>query len=256
MIDTRVHDGTFRLRSVAAAMLLAMAALVSPQAARGEFNGPDGSIFPTAPLAFEPIYMRFVCNDLETCAGASVSMQGNTIFVTRYSAGCLVCGNPPSVYIEIGRLPAGTYTVQASNHGPQTITVTDPHPKGPYAMASLAFPFINYTDQWYDASSPGWGMAITQHASDGLFAIWAVQGPDNNPVWYTVQPGGWDGFNQFAGPVYRTTGPYFGASGGPGRVVSAPVGSAKLTFFDPAHGTFEFQVEGVSGTRNITRLPF
>jgi hypothetical protein len=226
------------------------------------FFGPDGSVYPATPQAFEQVWVKFVCIDLETCTGGAVSMSANTITVVRYSSSCLVCGYPVKAFVELGRLPAGTYAVKIVNsngfvRSTQQLTVTDPNPPGPYTLPTLAFPLGNYTDQWWDPAEPGWGIAITQQVDGAIFAVWAVYGLDNKPAWYTLQPGSWTAYNTYSGPVYRTMGPYFGgnyASGPPASEMQA--GTATLTFTDPANATLQFNVDNASGNKAITRLSF
>ena len=107
----------------------------------------------------------------------------------------------------------------------QQLTVNDPNPAGPYVLPTLAFPLGNYTDQWWDPAEPGWGLAITQHVDGAIFAVGAVYGPDNKPIWYTLQPGSWTAYNTYSGPVYRTMGPYFGGSYANGPPVTETSGN-------------------------------
>jgi len=223
---------------------------------------PDGSVSPQSPQAFEQIWVTFVCIDLERCAGGSVSMSANTLTVIRYTASCLVCGYPTSMSVELGRLPAGSYTVRVVNssgtvRSTQALTVSDPHPAGPYAAPTLGFPFGTYTDQWWDPDEPGWGIAITQHVSGAIFAVWAVYGPDSRPVWYTLQPGSWTSYNAYSGPVYRTVGPWFGGNYGAGPAVTETLaGTATLRFNGSDNATLQFTVDNASGAKPIRRLGF
>jgi hypothetical protein len=242
--------------------VLVLISLVTTAVAQVTFPGPDGTVFPSAPIALEQIWIKLACNDLERCAGGTVSMAGNTVTVVRYTSSCLICSYPLTAYIELGRLPAGAYTVRVVDksgvvRSTQPLTVTNPNPSGPYVLPSLEFPLGNYTDQWWDPEEPGWGIAVTQHVSGSLFAIWAVYGADNKPTWYTLQPGRWTAYNTYSGPVYRTSGPYFGgnyASGPP--VIESLAGSATLTFSDPASGILQFNVDSVTLAKPIIRLQF
>ena len=141
-------------------------------------------------------------------------MNGNAITVVRYTSSCFVCSYPLTAFVQLGGLPCrnlrgehrkfGWHRPQyAAAHGQQ------PEPPGPYVLPSLSFPLVNYTDQWWDPAESGWGIVITQHVDGAIFATWAVYGPDNKPVWYTLQPGSWSAYNTYSGPVYLDHGPVF-----------------------------------------------
>ena len=220
----------------------------------------DGLISPQAPVAFEPIWMQFVCVDLEKCRGGEATMSGSTITVTRLITANLVEPAPNRVSVQLGRLPAGTYTVRVVNESgfersSQALVVAPVNTIGP-PLDSLTFPLVDYTDQWWSPIEPGWGMGITQHARNGLFAIFALYDAGNKPVWYTLQPGSWTSYNTYTGPVYKTTGPYFGSAGSGPAATEQQVGTATLTFSDPANGSLTATVEGVSLNKPIARLPF
>jgi len=59
-----------------------------------------------------------------------------------------------------------------------------------------------------------------------------------------------------SGTLYRTTGPAFNAPWDPSRVTTTPVGTASLSFSDGNSGTFSYTVDGVSGSKPITRQVF
>lgn len=189
-------------------------------------------------------------------------MNGNTITVVRYTSSCLVCSYPLTAFVQLGAFPAGTYAVNIVNsagmvRSTQQLTVSNPNPPGPYVLPSLSFPLVNYTDQWWDPAESGWGIVITQHVDGAIFATWAVYGPDNKPVWYTLQPGSWSAYNTYSGPVYRTTGPYFGGNYATGPAVTQTLaGTATLTFTDPANATLQFNVDSASSMKTITRLNY
>jgi hypothetical protein len=117
-------------------------------------------------------------------------------------------------------------------------------------------PSIDVSDHWWNPQESGWGMSIMQHPSDRLFAVWFVYNASNQPVWYTLQPGTWTTFTRYTGPIYKTTGPYYGGPFDPTQVGITQVGTGTLTFTDYKTGTFSYTVEGVSGSKPITRLPF
>ena len=61
---------------------------------------------------------------------------------------------------------------------------------------------------------------------------------------------------RYTGTVYKTTGPFFGSSFDPSRVTVAPAGNATLSFTGYATANFSYTVDGITGTKAITRLPF
>jgi hypothetical protein len=156
--------------------------------------------------------------------------------------------------VDLGRFPPGNYVVEVVSFETQgtlfstAFTVTETHAGNPY-------PVVDYTDHWWDAQESGWGISIMQHPSDRLFAVWFVYNQSRQPIWYTLQ-GSWITYAQFTGPVYKTTGPYFGGPFDPTQVGITQVGTGTLTFNDYTTGNFSYTVEGVSGSKPITRLPF
>jgi hypothetical protein len=85
-----------------------------------------------------------------------------------------------------------------------------------------------------------------------------VYGTDSKPTWYLLGSGKWTSANSlttYEAPVYKTNGPHFAQVFDPRRVGLAQVGRATLQFRDSMTGTFRFDVEGVSGLKNITRMP-
>ena len=112
----------------------------------------------------------------------------------------------------------------------------------------------DYTDQWWNASESGWGVNFIQQ-NDVIFATLFVYASDNSPRWYvaTMRPSG----GAFSGPMYRTTGPYFGAgSFNPASVVATQVGSMTVAFANQYSGTLAYSVDGVNVTKSITRQTF
>ena len=90
----------------------------------------------------------------------------------------------------------------------------------------------DYTDIWFNPSEQstaggGWGVNVVQ--SDAfLFLTFFVYGPDNKPIWYVAGLTR-DANGNFNGPLYATTGTYFGAPWNPADGAgSAQVGTASF----------------------------
>jgi YVTN family beta-propeller protein len=123
-------------------------------------------------------------------------------------------------------------------------------------QATGATPATNYTDLWWNPSESGWGLAVTQQFRV-MFLAWYVYNAAGNPVWYVVSNCAVNAAgNGCSGTIYRTTGPPFGPVFTPGMINVVEVGSATLSFSDGNNGMLSFVVDGVAGTKAITRQIF
>ena len=123
-------------------------------------------------------------------------------------------------------------------------------------LGSGAAPSIDYTDLWWNPGESGWGLNLVQHPSRVIFGVWYTYETDGTRTWYVMPSGSWSNANTYSGPLYTTGGPPFTAPFDPGVVEVRQVGSATLTFSSANNGTFAYSVDGVSGTKSITRQPF
>jgi len=64
------------------------------------------------------------------------------------------------------------------------------------------------SDLWYIPSESGWGMQLVQRDSV-IFATLFVYGQNNQPTWY-VSTMNYTSNLTWTGPLYATTGPWFG----------------------------------------------
>ena len=111
------------------------------------------------------------------------------------------------------------------------------------------------TGLWWNQKEPGWGMSLTQ------------QGPVIFVAWYTYDQSGksmWLVMSSCAVAGDSCTGDIYSVAGGTapglpwndaGKVV-AKVGSGTLAFSDNNSASFNYTLNGISGTRNITRQVF
>ena len=221
-------------------------------------------VIPSAPQSQERVILRINYVLPNLCETASVLLTDNT-FKVMLRCVQVIGPLPPDrnglLDVELGRFPAGDYSVVTTEGNPavppisNTFKVTERHD----FVAPFAFPIVDYTDHWWNPQESGWGLSIMQHPSDRLFAVWFVYNPAGQPIWYTLQPGQWTVSplaSTYAGPIYRTTGPYFGGSFDPAQVSITLVGTGTLSFSSYATGTFSYVIEGQSGSKSITRLPF
>jgi hypothetical protein len=208
-------------------------------------------IIPASPRYQEPVYARFNLGLYSCTYGAQVAMSGTSITITP-NVQIDLCGWPYDV--ELGRFPTGNYTVQLGTVVAQ-FTVGPPMPQTSYAGT---VPAVNYSGMWWNASESGWGLSISQGPTNQLFAVWFVYNAAGAPTWYTLESGRWESTNvqtQYAGRVYRYTGPYYPIAFDPNKVVGTAVGTGTLTFSSANAGRLEYTIEGTSGFKAMTRLP-
>lgn len=186
------------------------------------------TILPAAPTPQDMLVLEKP-NDNE--ASYTVSMSGNRIVVALVRAGAYFPEPPPgNLDFPIGKLPPGTYTVEA------TIAETQTGPSVSLGTTSVTVharagivPIDDYTDLWWNPAESGWGLNFVQHASGQVFATWFVYGVDGKPTWYVVPGGRWLDPATFRGDLYATTGPDFGLFD-PSKVSRTRVGTATFSF--------------------------
>lgn len=118
-------------------------------------------------------------------------------------------------------------------------------------------PVASYTDLWWGGPSQnGWGVAITQQYRT-IFAVWYTYDANGRTVWYVVPAGSWTAANVYTGTAYRTTGsPWLGVPYDPAMLNAPAVGTVTFTFTDLNNAVMSYTVDGVSGSKPITRQSF
>ena len=113
----------------------------------------------------------------------------------------------------------------------------------------------SYQDLWYNPSEPGWGMSLTQHNSTIFVALYAYDAA-GLPTWYVMSNCPLL-VNSCTGDIYKVTGgtPPDVSWNGSNKTVSS-AGAGTLTFTDSNNGTFKFTLNGITGSKNITRQLF
>jgi hypothetical protein len=110
----------------------------------------------------------------------------------------------------------------------------------------------DYTDLWYTAGENAWGVNFNQ-ADNFLFATFFIYGPDQQPTWYTGQMNR-DSNGLWAGPLYRSTGSYFGAPWSEAEKTIVQVGLVTFTPSSSYAGTLTYNVGGVNVAKVVSRL--
>lgn len=123
--------------------------------------------------------------------------------------------------------------------------------------APAATTTTDFSDLWFNPNEEGWGVNLAQQ-KDILFITIFVYAANGQPTWLvgpaTTYTGSNGGILSFTGPLYATTGPYFGA----GTFDESSVGSRQVGFVSFATGqistgALSYSVEGVSVTKSIQR---
>lgn len=117
---------------------------------------------------------------------------------------------------------------------------------------------FDFTDLWANTAEPGWSISITHHkaTTDVLTAFWQTFDVDGRGMWLKLTDGHWVDALTYTGNLHRVTGPAFSSSFDANLLTDSVVGTATITFADANDGTFSYTVNGISGSKAITRAPF
>jgi hypothetical protein len=112
------------------------------------------------------------------------------------------------------------------------------------------------TDLWWNPNESGWGMNLVQTGSF-VFATVYIYGPDGKPTWVTgeLQGTAATGILTFSGPVYVTSGPYFGGPFDPALVSSRQAGTMTFKLSAESAGQLSYSVDGVVVNKEVQRQP-
>jgi hypothetical protein len=115
----------------------------------------------------------------------------------------------------------------------------------------------SYGDLWWGGTSQnGWGVAINQQYRT-LFAVWYTYDINGKTTWYVVPGGSWTATNVYTGTAYRTSGSaWLGVPFNASSISVQSVGSVTFTFNDASNGVMSYTIDGVPGSKPITRQPF
>ena len=162
----------------------------------------------------------------------------------------------------------GGATWSTTNEGPANIRVRElfwiddttlgaaTYGRGMWKVSVPALGPANYQALWWaGAAENGWGMSLTQHGST-LFAAFYIYDSQGQPIWVVMPGGSWNASNtSYTGGLYIPSGSWWGAYDATRFVPGNSVGTATIAFTDANTAVVSYTINGVSGTKSITRQP-
>jgi hypothetical protein len=127
-----------------------------------------------------------------------------------------------------------------------------------FATAAHAVSTVDFSDQWWVPAESGWGAAVLQQ-SNTLVVNLMVYGTDGKPTWFFASAPlqRKDSLHTvFAGDLYATTGPYYGAGFNPAMVTLRKVGTLTFDADGAVSATITYSVDGTPVVKHVTRQPW
>ena len=218
--------------------------------AGGTGNSASVTVTVTAAPLSTPACMLMASPESITAGGTSTltaSCSPTALSYTWTGSGCAGINSPSCA---VAPASSTAYTVTGSNAAgsgaPASATVT---------VSALTTTPSPYTGLWWNANESGWGMSITQHGNINFVAAYTYD-QAGLPAWYVMSNCPVSG-NSCTGALYRVSGgtPPTAPWNGSGKVVSQ-VGSATLSFANADNASFSFSIDGIAGSKSITRQIF
>ena len=117
---------------------------------------------------------------------------------------------------------------------------------------------VDYTDLWWNPDESGWGVALTQDHGI-IFAAWYAYDAAGRATWYVASScplqSGAAGYG-CSGDLYQVSGGSPLASTWSPNISAPKVGSVSFAFADANTAQMSYTLNGVAGTRTITRQGF
>jgi murein DD-endopeptidase MepM/ murein hydrolase activator NlpD len=144
--------------------------------------------------------------------------------------------------------PAGTWTVEAR--------VGDSTASAPFTLTADGAGIPNYTDLWWNAAEPGWGMNVN-HQAETFFATWFTYDTDGAGMWI-VMPEGTGTATRKTGTLYRATGiPFTSINGAAAAHFPLPVvGTGTFDVLDASTLRFTYTLNGIAQVKTLQRQGF
>jgi hypothetical protein len=104
---------------------------------------------------------------------------------------------------------------------------------------------------WYNPAESGWGMTLTRQSTKVFVTIFTYDA-SGKPYWYVASDCSVTA-NSCTGILYRVTGGAELNESWSGTNGAEEVGNISVNFQDDDNGTIDFDIDGVSGSKSITR---
>ncbi len=108
---------------------------------------------------------------------------------------------------------------------------------------------------WAGIGQNGWGIALLQQFSS-LFGLWFTYDAAGKATWFVMPAGDWIQKGDYRGKIYRVVGPpWLGVPYDVSRHHTIEAGTFRF-FFSGDGATFDYTVDGRSGSIPLSRIPF
>jgi hypothetical protein len=108
---------------------------------------------------------------------------------------------------------------------------------------------------WAGVAQNGWGVAVLQQYST-LFALWYTYDANGKATWFVMPGGSWAAKDDYRGRIYRPEGPpWLGVPYDVSRHHTTDVGDFRVRFGSDG-ATFDYTVDGRTGSIPLSRIPF
>lgn len=117
-------------------------------------------------------------------------------------------------------------------------------------------PVSDRADMWWGGTAQnGWGMALLQQYRT-IFAVWFTYDAAGVPTWFVMPSGFWSDASTYQGRIYRAAGSaWLGKTYDAAAFRTTDVGTFRFRFSGDT-ATFDYTIDGRSGTMPLSRQPF
>ncbi len=110
---------------------------------------------------------------------------------------------------------------------------------------------VDWNDLFWNPAESGWGVNFVQNGNF-IFATFFVYGTGLQPTWYSGQMT-IDTNGIWSGPLYATTGSFYGAPWNPGQRTTTAVGTVTFAPSSATGGTLTYNVNNVTVSKQVIR---